>query len=63
MEASDEKRMKEEEENIRLKRIYANLVIDNEILQYLFTKKAVPCLQMQLSAELLNERTIPVSRA
>jgi putative transposase len=40
MEASDVKRMKElEEENSRLKRIYANLATDNEILRDLFTKK------------------------
>ena len=40
MEASDVKRMKElEEENFRLKRMYANLAMDNEILRDLFTKK------------------------
>lgn len=40
MEASDVKRMKDlEEENSRLKRMYANLAMDNEILRDLFTKK------------------------
>jgi putative transposase len=40
MEASDVKRMKElEDENARLKRMYANLAMDNEILRDLFTKK------------------------
>jgi len=40
MEASDVRRMKElEEENARLKRMYANLAMDNEILRDLFTKK------------------------
>ena len=40
MEASDVKRMKElEEENARLKRMYANLAMDNEILRDLFSKK------------------------
>lgn len=40
MEVSDVKRMKElEEENVRLKRMYANLAMDNEILRDLFTKK------------------------
>jgi len=40
MEASDVKRMKElEDENSRLKRMYANLAMDNEILRDLFTKK------------------------
>lgn len=38
--ASNIKRMKEmEEENARLKRMYANLTMDNEILRDLFTKK------------------------
>ena len=40
MEVSDVKRMKElEEENARLKRMYADLAMDNEILRDLFTKK------------------------
>jgi putative transposase len=40
MKASDVKRLKElEEENARLKRMYANLAMDNEILRDLFTKK------------------------
>ena len=40
MEASEVKRIKElEEENARLKRMYANLAMDNEILRDLFTKK------------------------
>jgi len=40
MEASDVKRMKDlEEENARLKRMYANLAMDNEILRDLFIKK------------------------
>ena len=40
MESSDVKRMKElEEENARLKKMYANLAMDNEILRDLFTKK------------------------
>ena len=40
MEASELKRIKElEEENARLKRMYANLAMDNEILRDLFTKK------------------------
>jgi len=40
MEVSDVKRMKTlEEENARLKRMYANLAMDNEILRDLLTKK------------------------
>jgi len=40
MEVSDVKRMKElEEENAKLKRMYANLALDNEILKDLFTEK------------------------
>jgi putative transposase len=40
MELSDVKKMKSlEEENARLKKIYADLAIDNQILKDLFTKK------------------------
>ena len=40
MEASDVKRMKElEEENARLKKMYAEMAMDNQILKDLFTKK------------------------
>lgn len=40
MEISDVKRLKElEEENARLKRMYANLSLDHEILKDIITKK------------------------
>ena len=40
METSDVKRLKElEEENTRLKKMYADLALDNRILKDLFTKK------------------------
>ncbi len=40
MDASDVKRLKDlEEENARLKKMYADLAIDNQILKDLFTKK------------------------
>ena len=40
MEASDVKRLKDlEEENSRLKRMYADLSLDNQILKDLFTKR------------------------
>ena len=40
MEASDVKRLKDlEDENTRLKRMYADLSLDNQILKDLFTKK------------------------
>jgi len=40
MEASDVRRLKElEEENLRLKRMYANLSLDHEILKDVITKK------------------------
>lgn len=43
MEASDVKRLKDlEEENSRLKRTYADLSLDNQILKDLFAKKAGP---------------------
>lgn len=40
MEASDVKRLKDlEEENSRLKKMFADLSLDNQILKELFTKK------------------------
>ena len=40
MEASDVKRLKDlEEENSRLKKMYADVAIDNQILKDLFSKK------------------------
>lgn len=46
MEASDVRRMKElGEESAKLKEIYANLAVDNEIPRDLFTKKAELCRQ------------------
>lgn len=40
METSDVKRLKDlEEENSRLKKMYADLAMDNQILKDLFTKK------------------------
>ena len=40
MEASDVKRLKDlEEENARLKKMYTDLTMDNQILKDLFTKK------------------------
>jgi putative transposase len=40
MEISDVKKMKSiEEENARLKKMYADLAMDNQILKHLFTKK------------------------
>jgi putative transposase len=47
MERSDVKRLKElDEENSRLKRMYANLAMDNEALKNLFTKKGwAPCYE------------------
>ena len=63
MEASEVKRIKElEEENARLKRMYANLAMDNEILRDLFTKGWYAA-KRQLSEELVKDRKIPVSRA
>ena len=40
METSDVRRLKElEDENLRLKKMYADLALDNRILKDLFTKK------------------------
>jgi len=45
MEISDVKKMKSlEEENVRLKKMYADLAMDNQILKDLFTKKGWACI-------------------
>ncbi|WP_374755517.1 IS3 family transposase [Fibrisoma limi] len=65
MEASDVKRLKDlEEENARLKKMYADLAMDNQILKDLFTKKGLgPATKRQLAEEIVQEHAIPVSRA
>ena len=63
MEASDVKRMKElEEENARLKRMYAELSMDNYILKDVITKKGW-CKQRELTEEIVKEYQTSVSRA
>lgn len=50
METSVVKRLKDlEEENNRLKKMYADLAMDNQILMDLFTKKAGPCHQKAIN--------------
>ncbi|ATL45901.1 IS3 family transposase [Chitinophaga caeni] len=65
MEASDVKRLKDlEEENSRLKRMYADLSLDNQILKDLFTKKALgPSTKRQVAEELVADQGVSVSRA
>jgi putative transposase len=65
------KRLKDvEEENARLKRMYANLVMDNEVLRDLITKKVwaptqrdKPCHQLKLSKESVRNYGLLVNRA
>ncbi len=57
METSDVKRLRElEEENARLKKMYADLAMDNHILKDLFTKKgwALPpkCLKPEIKIKI-----------
>ncbi|WP_152530826.1 IS3 family transposase [Sediminibacterium sp. C3] len=65
MEASDVKKLKDlEEENSRLKKMYADVAMDNQILKDLFSKKGLgPATKKQLTQELVNEYGVPVSRA
>ncbi|NSL85258.1 IS3 family transposase [Chitinophaga sp. Mgbs1] len=65
MEASDVKRLKDlEEENSRLKRLYADLSLDNQILKDLFHKKRLgPSTKRQVAEELVADQGISVSRA
>jgi putative transposase len=51
METSDVKRLKDlEGENARLKKMYADLSLDNHILKELFTKKAGLCCKKAIDA-------------
>ncbi|HEV7780841.1 MAG TPA: IS3 family transposase [Chitinophagaceae bacterium] len=65
MEASDVKRLKDlEEENSRLKKMYADLAMDNNILKDPVHKKRLgPATKRQLSEAIVEEHGIPVSRA
>ncbi|WP_148230517.1 IS3 family transposase [Chitinophaga pinensis] len=65
MEASDVRRLKDlEEENARLKRMYADVSLDNQLLKDLFNKKRLgPATQRQIAHELVSEEGISVSRA
>jgi putative transposase len=46
LDVSDVQKLKTvEEEHSRLKRMYADLAMDNQLLRYLFSKKAGPCHQ------------------
>lgn len=65
MDVSDVKRLKElEEENARLKRMYANLSLDHEILKDIITKKRLgPCQQRELAEEAVKDYRVSVSRA
>ncbi len=65
IEHSDVKKMENlEEENARLKKMYADLAIDNQILKDLFTKKRLgPATKRQLAEELVRDQDVPASRA
>nr|WP_246343514.1 IS3 family transposase [Adhaeribacter radiodurans] len=65
MEASDVKRLKElEEENARLKKMYADLSLDHSILKEVITKKGLGLWQQkQLTAEIISDYDLPVVRA
>jgi putative transposase len=57
MEASEMKRFKQlEEENNKLKQMYANLALDLEAAKYLIEKKVVtPCIKKSIAKELIEE--------
>jgi|GEM_PF-2206044 len=65
MESSDVKRLKDlKEESSRLKKMYADLPMDNWILKDLFTKKRLgPATKKQLITATVEEYGISVSRA
>lgn len=65
MEASDLKKLKElEEENVKLKRMYANLALDLEAVRYIIEKKALkPCQKRSIIKEIKEEKQIGISRS
>ncbi len=64
MEASDVKRLKDlEEENSRLKKMFADLSLDNQILKEIFPKRAGLCRKKGIDRGDCREHDIAVSRA
>ncbi|MFT2010948.1 IS3 family transposase [Pontibacter sp. 13R65] len=65
MEASEVKRLKElEEENARLKKMFADLSLNHEILKEVITKKGLgPWQQRQLTEEIISDYGLSVARA
>ncbi|MCF2521145.1 IS3 family transposase [Dyadobacter sp. CY351] len=65
MEASDVKRLKDlEEENSRLKKMFADLSLDNQILKEPVRKKGLgSAAKRELTEEIVREHNIAVSRA
>ncbi|WP_394342708.1 IS3 family transposase [Sandaracinomonas limnophila] len=65
MVVSDVKRLKElEEENFRLKRMFAELSLDHSVLKDVISKKGWgPAKQRELTQQIVEEYEIPVSRA
>ena len=65
MDASQVRRLKElEEENRKLKQMYANIALDNQILKGIIEKKTLkPEARKEVAEELVYEYDISISRA
>lgn len=65
MEATELKRIKElEEENSRLKKMYANLAMELDVAKYIIEKKVVkPCDKRRIIDELQRERPKEIGKA
>jgi len=65
LEVSQLKKLKElEEENAKLKKMYANLALDNEILREVIEKKTLtPEARKEIAGEIAEEHDISITRA
>lgn len=64
MELSQVKRLKElEEENRKLKQMYADLALDNQILRDVIEKTIEPEVKKEIVAEIIVEYEVSISRA
>lgn len=64
MESSDVMKFKDlEEDNSRLKRMYAELGLDHSILKHVITKRNRPCKQRKLAESIVKDYEVSVNRA
>lgn len=63
MDISQVKRLKELEENRKLKQMYADLALDNRILRDVIEKTLEPEVKKQIAVEIVEEYELSIARA